>query len=147
MVANGLPLRALRRSLGEGAENDVDDAKNGLSIAADRAGRRDGEQGRVGDDEFDRREAAGVGRHVDEQVLERDVAARDRGRARDIERAIARRRRAGKVEPHPVARDGEVERDAERGIGDAVVVEEVVVGIGAVRQRGDIGTHQRFGAR
>ena len=31
-------------------------------------------------------------------------------------------------------------------IGDAVVVEEVVAGIGAVRQRGDVGAHQRFGA-
>ena len=32
-------------------------------------------------------------------------------------------------------------------IGDAVVVEEIVAGVGAVRQRGDVGAHQRLGAR
>ena len=118
---------ALRRDLGERAEDHVDDAQDGLGVAADRPRRRDAEQRRVGNDELDRREAAGIGRHVGEEVLERDVAAGDRGRARDVERAVAGRRRAREVEPHAVAGDGQVERDAQRLVGDAVIVEEVVV--------------------
>ena len=46
-----------------------------------------------------------------------------------------------------VAGDREIERDAQRLVGDAVIVEEIVVRIGAVGQRGDIGAHQRLGAR
>ena len=138
---------ALGRGLGERAEHGVDDAQDRLGIAADRLRRRDAEQRRIGNDELDRREAAGIGRHVDEQMLERDVAAGDRGRARDVERPLARRRGAREVEPHAVAADRQVERDAQRLVGDAVIVEEIVVRIGAVRQRGDVGAHQRLGAR
>ena len=126
MVRERAAVGALRRGLGERAEDHVDHAQDGLGVAADRARRRDAEQRRVGNDEFDRREAAGIGRHVGEQVLQRDVAARDRGRARDVERPVAGRRRAREVERHAVARDGQVERDAERLVGDAVIVEEVV---------------------
>jgi hypothetical protein len=38
-----------------------------------------------GNHEFDRRQAAGIGRHVGEDVLERDIAAGDRGGERNIE--------------------------------------------------------------
>ena len=44
MVANGLPLRALRRGFGERAEDHVDHAQDRLGIAADRARRRHAEQ-------------------------------------------------------------------------------------------------------
>ena len=143
----GAPLRALRRDLGKGAEDHVDDAQNGLGIAADRARLRYAEQGRIGNDELDGRQAAGVCRHVGEQVLERDVAASHRSGARDVERTLAGRRRTREVETQPVALDGEIERDRQRKIGDAVVVEKIIIAVGTVRKRGDIGAHQRFRPR
>ena len=43
--------------------------------------------------------------------------------------------------------DGEIERDRQRKIGHTVVVEKIVIAVGTVRKRGDIGAHQRFRAR
>src|SRR5580704_7867127 len=80
-------------------------------------------------------------------MLERDIAASNGGRARDVERSFARRRRAREVEPHAIRRYGEVERDPQRRIAHTVIVEEVVAAVGAVRQRSNIGAHQRLRAR
>ena len=138
---------AFRRGLGEGAEDHVDDAQDRLGIAADRARRRYREQRGVGDDELDRCEATRIGGNVGEEVLECDIATRDGGRIRDVERAVARRRRAREVEPHPIAGDREIERDAKRLVGDAVIVKKVVAAVAAVRQRGDVGPHELLRAQ
>ena len=141
------PLRALRHGLGEGTKNNVDHPQDGFGIAPDRARRRYREQGRLGNHELDRSEAARVGRNIGEEMLERDIAASNGGRARDVEGAFARRRRAREVETHAVRRNGKVERDSERRIAHAVIVEEVVAAVGAIRQRSNIGAHQRLRAR
>jgi len=138
---------ALRSDFRKRAEHRVDDAQDRLGVAANRPRRGDSEQRGVRDHEFDRRQASGIGRHVGEDVLERDIAAGDRGGERNIEWAVAGRRRAREVEPHRVAGNDQIERDAQRHIGDAVIVEKIVVRIGAVRQARDIGAHQFFRAR
>ena len=43
-------------------------------------------------------------------------------------------RGAREVELHPVAGDGQVERDVQGVVGDAVIVEEILEGIAAIRQ-------------
>ena len=138
---------ALRGDFGKRAEHRVDDAQDRLGVAADRPRRGDSEQRGVRDHEFDRRQAAGIGRHVGEDVLERDIAAGDRGGERNIEWAVAGRRRAREVEPHRVAGNDQIERDAQRHIGDAVIVEKIVVRVSTVGQVGDIGAHQLFSTR
>src|SRR5437762_10879679 len=56
---------ALRRGLRERAEDRVDHAQDRLGVAAHRSRRRDAEQRRVRNDEFDWRETPGIRRHVD----------------------------------------------------------------------------------
>ena len=67
MVPNGAAVGALRRGLGDGAEHHADHAQDCLGVAADRLRRLDAEQRRLGNDEADRRETAGVGGHVGER--------------------------------------------------------------------------------
>ena len=80
-------------------------------------------------------------------MLQRDIAAGDCCRARDVEWPFAGRGGPREIEPHAFAADRQVERDAERLIGDAIVVEIVVEGVGAVRATRRFGSHQGFGAR
>ena len=56
---------------------------------------------------------------------------------------------AREIERHRLARDREVERDAQRHVGDAVVVEEIIGAPGAVGKRAQIAAHlpRRAGAQ
>src|SRR5215469_5555276 len=75
--------------------------------AVARAGprRRGAKYRRVGHHKRDRPQAARIGRHAGEDVLERHVAGRDGGGARDVDWPLRRFRRARKVENHALAGD------------------------------------------
>jgi hypothetical protein len=119
-----------------------------LGVAADRSRRAGGEQGRGRDHEGDGIEHAGVRRHVAKYVLECDVTGGGRGRIGNVDRPRARGRRAREVERHRFSGDGEIERDAQRLIDDAVVVEEILGAPGAIGKRAQIAAHlpRRAGA-
>ena len=138
--------RPRRIGLRNCAEDHADQAQDRLRVAGDRTGRLRGEHRRVGNHEGDRAQAAGIGRDLGEDMLQRDVAGRDRRRIGDVDRPLAGRGGARKIETRRVARDRQVERDQERLVRDAVVVEMVLERIGPIRQAADAGAHQRLGA-
>ena len=83
----------VRDGLREGAEDEVDDAPDRLEIGADRRRIGGGEHAVVRHREAERPERAAVDRHVREDVLQRDVAGRIGGVARDVERPAGAGRR------------------------------------------------------
>ncbi len=56
-----------------------------------------------------------------------------------------RGRGAREVEAHLVTANGEIERDRQRFIADAVIVEVILETVGAIGQGGDVIPHQPFG--
>ena len=144
--AEGRGRRAVRHHLPQRTEDDADQPQDRLGIARHRPGRPDAEQRGIGDHEFDRAQHAGIGRHIREGVLQRDITGRNRGGVADVDRPEAGRRTAREIQQHPPVADFHVQRDGQAFIGDAVIVQVILEGDAAFRQAADLGLHQRGGA-
>ena len=140
--AVGAAVGPLGRGLGHRSEDHVHHPQDGLGVAAHRPGPDRVEQRARSEHRLGRLEAAGVGRHIAEDVLEGHVAGRSRGDRGDVDRPGHGGAGAGEVHRHPLAADGEVQGHQDRLVGGAVVVEVVLRGVGAVGQRRDVGPHE-----
>ena len=140
--AVGAAVGPLGRGLGHRPEDQVHDPQDGLGVPPHRTGpgRVEQRSGRQGD--LDRRQAARVGGHVGEEVLEGHVAGGPGGDRGDVDRPGHRRRGAGEVHGHVLAPHPQLQADRHRGVVGAVVVQEVLGRVGPVGQRGDAGPHQ-----
>ena len=137
----------IRDRLRKSAEGQIQDAPHRLEIGADRRRISRRQHRTLRNCEVYRPEGAAVDRHVGKYVLERDVAGRERGVARDVERSARSRGRAREVEMHRIAINLHDEGDRDRLVYDAVVIEMIRARIDAVGNLGDVRTHLLLGAR
>jgi hypothetical protein len=140
-VGHDPPGRGLRR----GGEDHVDHPQDGLGIAAHRRGNSAARSDPSGTRTSIGPHDACIGRQVGEDVLDRDIGRGDRRRQGDVDRPRRHRRRAREIEDHPVARDLQRHADRQGGVGDPVIVEEILGLPSPVRQVGQLRPHQRLG--
>ena len=136
--------RALRDRLRQRAEHDVEQAADDFEIAADRCRIFYVEQAPIRDVEFRRPERAAVHRHFGKDVLERDVAARQRCRQREVDRSARRVVGPGEIEVEIGTGFRQSQGEPHRFVDDAVIVEEIFELVGAVRDFRDVGAHLCF---
>jgi hypothetical protein len=141
--AGGCPRRV---RLGQRAQHSADESEDGFRVACDRPRRGGAEHRGVRYHKSDWPQAARIGRHSGEDVLERHVAGGDGGGPRDVDRPPRRFRRARKVKSHALAVDRQIERDGQELVGDTIVIEIVLEAVTPVRQGADRGAHQCLGA-
>ena len=136
---------ALRDRLGEGAENHVPHHVAGRTAIADGSGALRVEDRARGGHHLDRAEVAGIGRKIGiDQRLHGVIDAREHGVPHHVARARHLRIGAGEVEGEPIVLDRHLDPRAHRPRRDAVVIDDVFVLVGAVRQRADAGAHARL---
>ena len=139
--AIGTAIDPFRRDMLEGLEHHIDQAKDGLRVAAHRLWRGDTEEAVLRNDEFNRLQDAGIRRHIGEDMFQRHIGGGDGRRARDIHRTGAGRARPAEINGQAVFRYRHVDGKGQHIIADTVIVQIVLDRDGAVRQRRKVVAH------
>ena len=134
-------IHPLRRDLRNRTKDNIDDPQNSFCIAPHRFWGAHAKQRIVGNNRLDGLQHTPICRHVGKHMFDRHIDRRHRRRERDVNRPSAGFCAAREIKHHPVAFDGQIQRNFQWHVDDTVIVKKVFSRIRPVGQLGDIGRH------